>query len=231
MTDRPDFVESSLTVGPGRFQIETSLGVERSTDQGARMRALVAPTLLRLGVARNWELRLETDTFTSVSGAGRTTSGRTDIALGAKLHTQDGSAGRPSVGWLFHVDLPTGTGPFRGTNLRPSVRSAVEWDLPGDVSVGLMPGLLYDDTPETGRFVSGILAATVSKGWTERFRTFAELSGQALRTRRNGGDVVTFDTGLTYLLRPNLQLDAAGFWGLTAATPRLFLMTGISLRF
>ncbi len=46
-TDRPDFVESSNVVGKGRFQVETSIGMDRSKSAGVRERTWATPTLLR----------------------------------------------------------------------------------------------------------------------------------------------------------------------------------------
>src|SRR5882672_7148159 len=60
-TDRPDFVESSAVVGRGRFQLETSVAGERDNAGGLRLRTLSTPTLLRLGVSENIELRVESD--------------------------------------------------------------------------------------------------------------------------------------------------------------------------
>ena len=60
-TDRPDAVESSLTVGRGRFQIETSVAQERDKDAGTKTTVRTTPTLLRLGVTENVEIRLESE--------------------------------------------------------------------------------------------------------------------------------------------------------------------------
>ena len=230
-TDRPDFVESSLTVGKGRFQIETSTAFERIRDSAGRVKTQSAPTLFRMGVSNNVELRMETDSYLRVTGAVPTQSGTADIAIGAKWHTRDGGGSRPSVGWLLHADLPSGKSAFRGKGVRPSLRSVMEWELPKDVSLGVMPGLAWENDETQGRYLSGIMAVVVGKSWTSKFRTFAEVSGQALRAGRFGGNVVTYDAGAAWLLGNDLQLDVVGMWGATKNYRGATLGLGISRRY
>ena len=230
-TDRPDFVESSLTVGKGRFQIETSTAFERVRDRTGRANTQSAPTLFRMGVSKNVELRMETDSYLRVTGAAPVQSGTADIAVGAKWHTRDGGGSRPSVGWLFHLDLPSGASAFRGSGVRPSLRSVMEWELPKDVSLGVMPGLAWDNDPIEGRHLSGILAVVVGKSWTSKFRTFAEVSGQAIRAGKYGGNVVTYDAGAAWLLGNDLQLDVVGMFGATKNYRGATLGLGISRRY
>lgn len=52
-TDRPDFVESSQTVGLGRWQIETSVAWEEDEDGAFEASAFSTPTLLRYGFAES----------------------------------------------------------------------------------------------------------------------------------------------------------------------------------
>lgn len=230
-TDRPDFVESSNTVGKGRFQIETSVAQERATQGGISARTGSTPTLFRYGLAPAWELRLETDGVTALRSSAGNASGVSDTALGAKWHMQDGGGSTPSVGWLFHVDLPSGSAAFRGQGARPSVRAVMEWELPQDYSLGIMPGVLWNQTPEAGRFLSGIFAVVAGKSFNERFRGFVEYSGQELTAAKNGGNIATFDMGVAYLLNDNLQLDTVAMWGTNRNTPRLSLGLGLSVRY
>jgi hypothetical protein len=236
-TDRPDMVESSDVVGRGRFQIETSMAFERDKSGTSRSRVSSTPTLLRIGLSDTWELRLETDGRMRSTGedpAGRTRdSGFADAALGIKWHMQDGdeSKGLPGIAWLVHVDWDSGSAPFRGQGLRPSVRMVAEWDLPHDVSVGVMPGLFADRNAEGRRFVGGILAAVASKSLTDRLRGFVELAATRLTSSRNGGNFLTFDSGLAYLLTKDMQIDVAVARGLTKTTPDFAWTIGWSARF
>jgi hypothetical protein len=236
-TDRPDFVESSDVVGKGRLQLETSLAFERDRQGGVKTRLAGTPTLLRIGVAETWELRMETDgrlrLDTDSGGATVRERGWSDLSVGVKWHQRDGDeeAGTPGLAWLVHLDVDSGSGTFRGQGLRPSLRMVAEWELPGGWSAGVMPGL-YRDRDEQGRhFVGAILAGVVGKSFTEKLRGFLELSGQQLASAGHGGKLITLDTGLAYLLTRDLQLDVAVSRGINKNAPDLAWTVGLSARY
>ncbi|MBC7699624.1 transporter [Aquabacterium sp.] len=228
-TDRPDIVESSAVVGLGRFQIETSFASESNTVAGVKTTTRTTPTLLRYGITENTELRLETDGFIR-DGQD---NGFADVALGLKWHTHDGdeATGKPAIAWLFHADLDSGARAFRGQGVRPSVRVVAEWELPHDMALGIMPGVLADKNDAGEHFVAGIFAVTVGKSWTDGFRTFIEVAGQQLSSRKNGGAVVTYDAGMAYMLSPAMQLDAAVSIGANQYTPDRLWTVGFSVKF
>jgi len=234
-TDRPDVVESSLTVGKGRFQIEAGFGVaiDKQTPS-TKETAQSIPTLLRYGATENLEIRLETDNYQKIKSetAGGTTSvdGMTDTALGVKWHSQDQKGAIPSVAWLAHVDLPTGATAFKGRGTRPSLRAVMEWEFENEISAGIMPGII-SQTNATDRYVAGILVGTIGKEWTEKFRTFAEIAGQEIATAKNGGSYFTFDFGGAYLVSDTLQLDASVQLGANNNTPDQSWSVGVSKKF
>lgn len=236
-TDRPDFVESSDVVGKGRVQIETSMAWERDRQGGVRTRLTSTPTLLRIGLGETWELRFETDgrlrLRTEEAGVSTRERGWSDLSVGVKWHQRDGDeeAGTPGMGWLLHVDVDSGSGAFRGQGLRPSLRFVAEWEFAGGWSAGVMPGLYRDRNDDGKRFTGALLAVVVGKSLTERTRVFVELSGQQLASASNGGNVVTLDAGLAWLLTRDVQLDVALSRGVNKAAPDLSWTTGLSARF
>lgn len=236
-TDRPDFVESSDVVGKGRLQLETSLAWERDRQGGGKSRLASTPTLLRIGVADDWELRLEGDgrmrLRSETAGVTSRESGWSDLAVGVKWHQRDGDeeAGTPGLGWLVHLDMDSGSGSFRGQGLRPSLRMVAEWEFAGGWSLGVMPGVYRNRNDQGRHFTGGILAAVLGKSLGERLRGFVEVSGQQLASARNGGKLVTFDTGLAYLLTRDLQVDMALSRGISHSAPDLAWTVGLSARF
>ena len=230
-TDRPDFVESSDVVGAGRFQVETGVTTDRTTRDGITVRTLTTPTLFRLGLGETAELRLETEGWTRERASGiPATHGMSDLSLGIKWHVLDGAGSTPGVAWLLHVDTPTGSKAFRGEGLRPSLRAAIEWDLPEEFSLGVMPGI-YVDRIGGRRLAGGILAATLGKEWSPRWHSFIEVAGQQLASKRNGGSVVTLDAGLAFVATPTLQFDIEVSHGLTDAAPDLESGVGVAIKF
>ena len=226
-TDRPDFVESSDVVGAGRFQVEAGLTSDRRAQDGVTVRTLTTPTLFRYGIGETTELRLETDGWTRE----RSEHGWSDLSFGVKWHVLDGAGTTPGVAWLLHVDTATGSKAFRGAGLRPSLRAAIEWDLPEEFSVGVMPGVYLDRNDAGKRFAGGIFAVTFGKAWNEQWHSFAEIAGQQLATQANGGSVVTLDTGLAWAPTRNLQFDIEISHGVTRAAPDFESGVGVSVRF
>jgi hypothetical protein len=236
-TDRPDFVESSATVGKGVFQIETSVAFERTKQDSATSDLWTTPTLLRYGVLPNLELRLETDGFARSriddSGVVMRENGFSDVSLGIKWHQKDGdeASATPAIAWLLHVDLDSGSLAFRGPGKVPSLRMVAEWELAGDASLGIMPGIAYDKDDHGERYWAGTLAATYGRPLAEKLRGFIELAGQHLATASHGGSVLTADTGIAYAIDKNTQIDTAFFFGLNKNSPDVTVTVGFSKRF
>jgi hypothetical protein len=235
-TDRPDFVESSNVVGKGRWQIETSVAAERSHRDGVRERLLSTPTLLRVGLTDTLEFRLETDgrlqSQLRIDGAAPvTTNGYADTAIGIKWHALDALGGMPSIGVLAHLDLDSGSGPFRANGKGGSLRLVAEWELPGDMSLGVMPGLSTQHDEQGRRYTAGIFGIVLGKEFSQRWRGFAELSAPTIASSAHGGTVAALDIGTAWLLTPTAQLDTAISRGLNKHTADLAWTVGLSIKF
>lgn len=236
VTDRPDFVESSNVVGKGRFQIETSVALDRNKVDGVRERTYSTPTLLRIGISDTLEARIETDgrmravTDDPVSGR-QAVNGYADVSLGVKWHMADAQGASPSMGVLAHVDLDSGSSAFRAAGKGGSLRLAAEWELSDDLALGVMPGIAWQRDDNGARYTSGILGIVLGKEWTDRLRTFIEYSAPQIARGRHGGSVTTFDIGAAYLLSDSVQIDTALSRGLNRNTPDWSWTAGLSIKF
>lgn len=235
-TDRPDFVESSKVVGRGRIQLETSAAWERQRDGDLHSRTLTTPTLLRIGLGDTAELRIETDGRSiehdsmPASGMRAVSAGWADTEVGIKWRVADGEGKRPSLGVLLHAALPSGSSGLRGHGLRPSLRLSAEWELADDYSFGIMPGIAADTDDQDARYGYGILAASLGKDFGERVHGFVEVAAPQIARAAHGGSQVSFDTGMSYLLGKDCQVDVAVTHGLNRRTPDLGLAVGFSVR-
>lgn len=223
--DRPDFTNGPDVMAAGRLQIEASGAWQR--DASTRLRS--TPTLLRLGVGHDLELRLETDGVLRQRNPGA--SGRGDLAVGFKWQMQDGDEAKPGLGWLFEVQTPTGSGPFKGHGLRPGLSFLAQWELPAGYSLGTMTGVFIDRNDTDQRYTGALLSASLGIPLGDKLHGFAEIAGQQIASARNGGNVVTAGTGLAWQLTGDAQLDTAVFRGLNHHTPDWAWTVGLSLRF
>lgn len=234
--DRPDFVESSKVVGKGRLQIETSAQWDRQRDDALHSRTLTTPTLLRIGVGERAELRIETEGRTiehdadPATGEHAVTAGWADTELGVKWHLADSRGASPSLGVLLHAALPSGSDALRGHGVRPSLRLSAEWELPNDYSLGVMPGVASDTDDDGRRYGYGILAASLGKDFGERAHGFLELAAPQIARATHGGTQLFVDTGMSWLVDKDCQVDFAVSHGLNHRTPDLGIAFGLSLR-
>jgi hypothetical protein len=238
-TDGPDFVESTESVAKGRFQFETGPQISSDRRNGAHLTTTTTPLLLKAGMGSGGELRLETDGYMRSSGAdaaGTPSSGQVgmaDTAIGYKWHTQDNQAGTmiPALAWIAHVELPTGSPALRGIGLRPSLRAVIGWELPGDNTLGVMPGVKYDTREDGHRYFSGILGVVAGHWWTQRLRSFVEAEADSIARVQEGGVILYKNVGAAYVLADDWQIGGRAGWAANNNTPSRYVMLSLAGRF
>ncbi|MBW8757428.1 MAG: hypothetical protein JF586_07450 [Burkholderiales bacterium] len=209
-----DFLDSPAVVGLGRWQYDPvfPLPIELHASPvrrvASRFAALDVPVR-----GQAMELRAATADGTteqpleSANDRLRRVHGFTDVSLGAQWRVRGGDAGwLPHVAWLADVET-TGSPAFRDRNVRPSLRATAQWELPGQLSVGVMPGV-YRDRGDGGRhYAAGVLAVTLGKSWTPRLQGFVELAGQCLSRAQPDASLLNVDTGMAFAASRTLHVD------------------------
>ena len=95
----------------------------------------------------------------------------------------------------------------RAVDVRPSLRATAQWELPRQLSLGVMPGV-YRDRGDDGRhYAAGLLAVTLGQAWTPRLQGFVELAGQRLSRTQADVSLLNLDTGVVFAASKSLELD------------------------
>src|ERR1700682_1443093 len=116
--DRPGIADGSTTVGRAVFQVE--VGAER--DEDAHVHTLITPLLLRYGLTKDFELRMETAGYGRVLGFGE--DGLNPLSAGFKWHfvDEDAKTRRPSLGIIARILPKSGSGVFRSDTTTGDLR-------------------------------------------------------------------------------------------------------------
>jgi hypothetical protein len=216
--DRPGIADSSSVVGPRVFQIE--MGLER--DHGSDGRSLATPLLLRYGVSKSLEFRVEGDGYIHADGA----NGFAPLSIGAKYRFLEA----PSLGVIARIFVPSGTGAQRSHTTNGDVRLAADIDLGEKWSLNPNIGIASQDDGD-GRFTSGLAAMTLQYNVSDHANLFVD--GAMQSPEEKGGTIsLIFDVGGAWVVGRNTQLDAYAGWGAHGSTaPNVFVGAGISRRF
>jgi hypothetical protein len=215
--DRPGIADGSSVVGRGIFQLE--VGLERDHNLGGH--AVASPLLLRYGISKDFEFRLEGNGYIHADGA----NGFTPLSLGAKYHFADA----PSLGVIARLFIPSGTGTQRSHTTNGDVRLAADINLGEKWSLNPNIGVASQDDGD-GRFTSGLVALTVQYNLSERANVFVDGAIQSPE-QHGGGASLIIDTGAAWIAGRDTQFDISVGWGAHGTTPRVFLAAGVSRRF
>jgi hypothetical protein len=231
--DRPGIADGSGVVGPGRVQVEAGLQREWRDDGEARERLTFVPALLRIGIDDHWEARLESNTFgwQNQSDAARST-GAMPVSLGVKYHVSgNGESGAPGFAVIARVFPRSGAGAFGTHRATGDIRLVADVALTPDWSVTPNIGVARQEDDAGRQFNTALLAGTLTYAASKQLNVFVDTGIQS-REERHGRKQVLVDTGVAYVLTPDVQLDASIGRGTHGATPpRVFASAGVSVRF
>ena len=202
ITDRPNQTESSSTIPLGSLQIEAGFLHELSeTDGFKELKVLVPTTLFRYGLMNTVELRFLAQ-YESIRDRviQKTYKGISDLEIGAKVQLFKKDKSKIQIAFLSHLLLPTAPKELTNDNLGSINKLAISHQLNKIIKIGYNIGYDYYGVGD-GDFTYS-LAVAVSP--FDNFGVYIEPYGRAvdLKTQINN-----FDSGITYLLDDNIQLD------------------------
>ncbi|MCI0635591.1 MAG: transporter [Actinobacteria bacterium] len=236
-TDRPDATESPYTVDAGHFQLEADVVAylrDVARDDGTDIRGWAfAVTNFKLGLTNTIDVQLVVETYrheeTETASGDATVDGFGDLVLRGKFNLWGNDGGPTAFALLPFVKFPTAEEGLGNDHVEGGIALPLAADLPHGFGFGaqIVVEALRNDA-DTGYDAGLGASATVNHALVGELSGFVEITA--------GGPVdapweVTFDTGLTYGIGENGQLDLGAFFGLNRAAPDLVLFVGITWRF
>lgn len=229
--DRPDLTESPYTVDAGHLQVEMDAYRYTRDDAGPLRResSAAGAAVVKMGLLRNLDLQLGFESWmrerVTGSGAETTISGRGDTALRLKLNLWGQGPGqdRAALALLPFFVFPTAVDDL-GVG-----ETVYGLSIPASLSVGdgtsaafMVQGARAGD--ETEWLFTAVLGRTLHGA----LGGFAELA--ASRAPGGGAWASLFNTGMTYGVGPDLQLDAGAAFGLDDEADDVTVFAGLTAR-
>ena len=202
VTDRPDQTESSSTIPKKSLQIESGFVIGFTEFDDLSLKEILAPTtLFRYGITKGVEIRV-VNQFISIKNkeTKEDLTGIGDLEIGAKIQIFKKEDVNTEIAFLSHVILPTGSSEVSFDNYGTINKLSISHVLTENIGLGYNVGYNYygiDDGFFTYSVVFGF-------GITEKAGFYLETYGKAGILDQF---LSNFDGGITYLLKPNFQLD------------------------
>jgi len=214
ITERPGFSTSPQALPEGRFQLEAGVDFDLDAE------SVTAPvSLARYGVADKLEVQL------GWGGINFAPSGDsvTDFLINVKYALSPQEGGRPNIGVIVGTSIPVDNGRDL-SNTQTTLGALWSYDYEGGLGLfGTASVITQNIAGERDWALTN--AVGVAKALPENFGTFIEYFA---RFDDKAGDARIVDFGLTYLFRPNLQLDVSGGVGIAGDSAFDFVSFGVS---
>jgi Putative MetA-pathway of phenol degradation len=237
ITDRPDFTESSVTVGYSVVQLETGYTFTHDSENGDTTDSHSFPeSLLRIGAFAEWfEFRIDwnfVEEHTDIGGVEDTFSGAEDLGLGMKLALTPQERLLPETAIIFQMTVPSGSSEFTADEVLPGFNYLYGWDINDAWSTGGSTAVNRAVDEVTGdSYVELAQSWTVGHSWTDRIGSYLEWFVIAPSSADTTETEHYFNGGSTVLLNDDIQWDIRAGLGLNDSADDFFTGTGLSLRY
>lgn len=222
-TDRPgEGTDAASVVGAGVFQVEA--GLFREWERWEDYTLLQYPTvLLRYGILERAEIRVASGLFTNPATTG---TGWSSVDVATKVALVEEPRGwLPQTALLVGLTLPqTGSPSEQSRFTQPHLVLLLNHSLTSWLGITTNLGAHWEnDSPETIYRYAMSFDISVS----DRVGAFAEFYGDLPEASHSDH---LFNTGFTYLINNDLQLDLAAGTALTEGAPDFYVGGGVSVR-
>lgn len=198
-TDRPNQTESSLVIPKSSFQIESGFGF---LFQGNKRQISAPNSLFRYGLFSFLELRFFNEVLFTKDVFNKKSAGISDLQFGIKVHLIESENSKSNIAFLSHIIAPSGNETLSANRWGSMSRFLFSHQLTNQTSLSYNLGYQYLNSKR------GDLIYTLSCGHnvTNKFALFIEVYGDLVEFEKFN---INGDAGMTYLICPNLQLDAS----------------------
>ncbi|MEI8202812.1 MAG: transporter [Bacteroidota bacterium] len=223
--DRPGVATPPFISETHCLQIETGAAYERIKEGSSlQENILYNTTLLRFGLNKNTEIRLQTD-YARLKTDSFDLIGFNPLIVGTKIKMAEAKGIIPAISFLMNLTLPYfGAKSFRPEHLSPSFYLLMQNDISQDINICYNLGIEYDGSnPEPTDFAALCLGYNLNEKlslFIENYNYFAS----------NSPPQNFIDIGGAYLLRKNLQIDLSGNLRLQQIENYVMLNVGVSWR-
>ena len=211
ITDRPSQTDSPFVIQPGYIQIESGVSIEEIQSN--------INSLVRIGILNGVELRINSNYIINDEISFQKKSSFGDFELGSKFTIFDKDQINTKIGFLTYLSIPTAQEVFSNNEYGFLNKLLVTHNLNPDSQIGYNIGynkfINYDAKYTYSIFYGKSLGP---------FSVFFEFFGDSSSETSNS----TFDSGLTYLLDNDKQLDLSIGKGLNKDL--FFVTLGFSIR-
>ena len=201
ITDRPDQTESSSTIQKGSLQIESGLLLEfLGEDISCSERNILAPTtLIRYGLLDFAELRIVSQ-IESVKNNSTSVTGISDLEIGTKLQLLKKEKSLLEIALLSHIIIPTGSKEVSSNTTGFINKLCVSHRSNTNISIAYNLGYNYFGSGKGDLTYSFVLGSRIN----DKASVYLEPYGEFIEFEDN---VININSGITYLLKDNFQLD------------------------
>jgi hypothetical protein len=227
--DRPGIGTPPDIVRQGHVHFESGYqygyrenGSEKTTNN------IYNSTLIRIGLAKNFELRMEADYSelkTNNIKESHSYTGFNNLMVGSKIFLSEQNRFLPKTSLLMSFTFPNSNlDEFTTTYLAPSLTLLMQNSLHEYVSLGYNLGLIWDGVQaEPG----GFYAVSIDIDLPFKVEIFMEGYGYFYSNSPNEHKM---DLGLTWRRLKNLQFDVSGGMSITNKSPDYFVACGFAAR-
>lgn len=225
--DRPGMATPPNTMTSGNFQVEDGFQFEKYNDGNLQNENfLFSSLLLRYGVVKNFEVRVQSDyVYNKIidSEATSATYGLNPITLGTKITLIEQQKAIPHISFLFNLTLPfIGKKEFKPDNFAPSFYILMSNSISEKFNVCYNYGMSWDgSSSEPTHFYALCLGANLNSEWS----TFVEGYGF---TNKQTNSEFYIDAGFAYLIDDHLQIDISATGYLNSFLDYYCLNAGIA---